>query len=60
MIQEAAVMLQVSYARSTELARMGLLPVVRLGRQIRVNPDELQKWIEAGGQKLPGNWRRSA
>ena len=44
--------LDVTPARAYELARAGLLPVVRLGREIRVNPDALEAWIAAGGQPL--------
>ena len=29
-----------------------------LGRQIRVDPDGLQDWIDGGGRTLPGGWRR--
>lgn len=49
--------------RFYELARRNVLPpgvVVRLGRQLRVNPQRLEEFIEAGGQTLPGGWRREA
>jgi len=52
--------LGVSYARAAELVRQDLLPVVRLGRQIRVNPAALEAFISAGGKSLPGGWRREA
>ena len=48
----------VSKARMYELIRQGLIPVVRLGRQIRLSPDALDEWIRAGGQALPGGWKR--
>jgi excisionase family DNA binding protein len=57
-LQEAAEVLQVSYHRAAELARQGLLPVIRLGRQIRVCPDQLEAFIAKGGRALPGGWRR--
>ncbi|MGO9261737.1 MAG: helix-turn-helix domain-containing protein [Bryobacteraceae bacterium] len=59
-LNEAAEMLNVTYARAAELARSGLLPTVCLGRQRRISPARLQKWIDAGGQSLPGGWKRSA
>jgi excisionase family DNA binding protein len=50
---EVAEMLDVPPARVYEMARRGLLPVVRMGRQVRVDPEQLETWIEAGGQPLP-------
>jgi excisionase family DNA binding protein len=57
----AAEILAVSVQRVYELARVGVLPagvVVRLGRQIRLNEAALMEWVHAGGQDLPGGWRR--
>jgi excisionase family DNA binding protein len=42
-------------ARRNEIAG-----VVRIGRRIMVDPDELNAWIKAGGQALPGGWRRES
>jgi excisionase family DNA binding protein len=50
--QQVAVLLQVPTARVYELAREGLLPAVRLGRQIRVSSSALENWIADGGQSL--------
>lgn len=49
-ITEVAEILTVSTQRAYELARKGLLPVVRLGRQVRVAPAQLADWIVRGGQ----------
>jgi excisionase family DNA binding protein len=60
--KRAAEILVVSQSRFYELVRTHVLPpgvVVRLGRQIRVDEDALEAWIRAGGQALPGGWRRS-
>ncbi len=57
-ISEVAARLNVPLSRCYEMARSGLLPTVRLGRQIRVDPDRLQAWIDEGGRTLPGGWRR--
>lgn len=54
-LPEVASMLDVPSARVYEMARRGLIPVVRMGRQLRVNPEELSNWIAAGGQTLPGD-----
>lgn len=59
-LSEVAEMLDVTYDRVAQMAREGILPVVRLGRQVRVNPNTLQSWIENGGQALPGGWRKEA
>jgi excisionase family DNA binding protein len=58
-LKQTANLLHVSYARATELAREQIIPVVRLGRQIRVNPADLNQFISDGGKALPGGWRRS-
>jgi excisionase family DNA binding protein len=59
-VAEVATRLDITEARAYELARTGALPTVRIGRQIRVDPDALQAWIDNGGQPLPGGWRREA
>ena len=51
-IQEVAHRLDVSVHRAYELARQGMIPAVRLGRQVRVDADELERFIEAGGSGL--------
>ncbi len=51
-ITQVATILQVPPSRVYELARQRLIPVVRLGRQVRVDEDELRRWIKAGGQSL--------
>jgi excisionase family DNA binding protein len=50
--------LGVSEKRVYELVRTGLLPAVKLGRQLRFRPSQVQAFIEAGGAALPGGWRK--
>ncbi|HWQ35424.1 MAG TPA: helix-turn-helix domain-containing protein [Blastocatellia bacterium] len=59
-LAEAAELLDVDYARAAQLARDGMLrpAVVRIGRQVRINPVLLREIIERGGEPLPGGWRR--
>jgi excisionase family DNA binding protein len=60
-MEYAARRLNVSEQRAYQMAREGILPegvVVRLGRQIRVDPDELECFIKNGGQALPGGWKK--
>jgi|YNPMSStandDraft_1061717.scaffolds.fasta_scaffold02093_3 excisionase family DNA binding protein len=57
-LKEVCGYLNIRYARAAELARTGALRCVRIGRQIRVAPGELQRFVEAGGRPLPGIWRK--
>jgi len=57
-LEEAAKILNVTYFRACELVRRDILPAVKLGRQVRIDPGRLQHFIENGGKSLPGGWRR--
>ncbi len=57
---ETAAILNVRKHRVYELARTGVLPAVRLGRQLRFDEHRLREWIERGGKSLGGGWKRSA
>ena len=59
-IEQVAQILSVNHARAAELVRRGILPSVRLGRQLRVDPQHLRQFIDSGGKTLPGGWRREA
>jgi excisionase family DNA binding protein len=59
-LTEVAAILNVDEQRAYALARENLIPVVRLGRQIRVDSEALEKFIQRGGQSLPGGWRKAA
>ena len=51
-IDNVAHRLQVSRSRAYELVRIGIIPSVRMGRQVRVEEDALRRWAEAGGRTL--------
>lgn len=54
--KRASEVLSVSLARLYELARLGVIPVVRLGpRQIRFDEDALTEWAKHGGLVCEGN-----
>lgn len=54
--KRASEVLSVSLARLYELARLGIIPVVRLGpRQIRFDEDALAEWVRQGGLPTEGN-----
>ncbi|HLW59115.1 MAG TPA: helix-turn-helix domain-containing protein [bacterium] len=57
-VPRVARVLDVHDHRVYKLIRNGVLPSVRLGRQVRVDEDALRDWIRRGGQSLPGGWRR--
>lgn len=59
-IPEVARILDVTEDCAYELAREGIIPVVRVGRQIRVHEGQLRQWIASGGQAYPGGWRKQA
>jgi excisionase family DNA binding protein len=56
-LAQAAEVLQVKYERAADLARQGVLPVIRLGRQVRVSREQLATFISRGGRAWPGGWR---
>jgi excisionase family DNA binding protein len=59
-LPEVARILDVNEDCAYKMAREGIIPVVRIGRQIRVDQSSLDQWIASGGQALPGGWRREA
>ena len=55
--EAVAEILDTTKPRVYELIRQGLLPAVRLGRQVRIAESALEEWVENGGAGLPGGWR---
>ncbi|MDQ3743600.1 MAG: helix-turn-helix domain-containing protein [Acidobacteriota bacterium] len=47
--KEVALIIQTPVARVYELARLNLLPSVRMGRQVRFNEEALRRWVSGGG-----------
>lgn len=56
---EIAELLDVSTQRVYEMARQNLVPHVRLGRIVKFDPERVGEWISAGGQALPGGWKKA-
>jgi putative molybdopterin biosynthesis protein len=54
-MSEVAERLHVSVQRGYELARKGMIPSVRLGKQIRVDAEELEAFIRRGGASAEDN-----
>ncbi len=59
-VEHVADVLNLTRARTYDIIRSGILPCVKIGRQVRVHPDRLREFIEAGGAALPGGWRKEA
>ena len=57
-MDETSAMLGVGKPRAYELVRLGILPHVRLGRQIRVSRKALEEFIVQGGCGLPSASQR--
>lgn len=57
-IDEVAKILAVSKERAYELTRSGAIPVVRIGRQLRVDPHVLEEWLRRGGKPIASGSRR--
>ena len=56
---DAAQILGVTRRRVYELAREGLIPVVRLGRTLRFSTSALDDLIEDGGRSWPNGWKKA-
>ena len=54
-VPEVAKLLNVSVPRCYELTRTGKIPVVKLGRQTRIDPERLKQFLDAGGASLTNN-----
>ena len=50
---EASTLLRVRKPQLYALARDRVIPVVRVGRQVRFNRDRLLEWIDNGGSQPP-------
>lgn len=54
-VPEVAKVLRIARSRAYELVAGGEIPSVRIGRSIRVNRRELERWLEE--QRQTENWR---
>lgn len=52
-VPEVAGIIDTTIPIAYELIRLGILPAVRLGRQIRVDANALDEWIKNGGSVQP-------
>jgi excisionase family DNA binding protein len=52
-VNEIAETIGLSTGRVYETIRLGLLPAVRIGRQVRVEEQAFRDWVSNGGQSYP-------
>jgi len=53
-VSQVAELLDLPEQRVRILAREGVIPRVKVGRQVRFNEAELEAWIAGGGAGYPG------
>lgn len=54
-VHQVSQRLGVRLHRAYELIRTGVIPAVRIGRQVRVDPVTLEEWIGSGGSGYDGS-----
>ena len=59
-VPEIADLLQMKRERVYEAVRLGLVPAVHIGRQIRIEERAFVEWVRDGGQTYAGGWRNQA
>lgn len=57
-VSKAADKLDLTVNRLYELTRQNIIPCVYLGRQIRWDESKLDEFIESGGERWSGGWRK--
>lgn len=59
-VPEIADLLQMKRDRVYEAVRLGLVPAVHIGRQIRIEEKAFVEWVRDGGQTCAAGWRHQA
>jgi excisionase family DNA binding protein len=52
-VAQIAELLDLSPQRVYQLAKVGTIPSVRIGRTLRFEPDTIKRWLQAGGSLGP-------
>ena len=58
-VEEVAELFNLTEERVYALAREGILPVVKIGRQLRFAENAINNFVENGGKSWSGGWRKS-
>lgn len=56
-VPEVARWLDLPVDRVYSMAREGILPTIRLGRQLRFDRKAIDEFIRNGGKALPAGWK---
>jgi excisionase family DNA binding protein len=48
-ISQVSALLEISDTTTRRLVKKGILPAIRVGRQIRIDPRRFQEWLDNGG-----------
>lgn len=59
-VEDVAKMFDMTDERVYTLAREGILPVCRLGRQLRFSENAIAEFVVNGGKAFPGGWKKEA
>ena len=51
-ISQVSALLEISDTTTRRLVKKGILPAIRVGRQIRIDRRRLQEWLDNGGGGL--------
>ena len=54
-MNEVADVFDLPVSQARELGRQGVIPVVKVGRLVRVDPNALEEFIRQGGKPFPEN-----
>ncbi len=57
-VEQVVDWLKLDRQRVYDLARQGIIPSVRLGRQLRFSEQQISDFIESGGKAFSGGWRK--
>jgi excisionase family DNA binding protein len=57
-VEDIAEQFNMTEERIYTLAREGILPVCRIGRQLRFSENAITEFVENGGKAFSGGWRK--
>ena len=59
-VQQISDLVGLSPGRIYEAVRLGLLPAVHIGRQVRIEEQAFHDWVSGGGQRHPAGHNRAS
>ena len=58
-VEDVAELFNVTEERVYTLAREGIIPVCRVGRQLRFSENAINEFVDSGGKSWSGGWRKA-